>query len=90
MNFEEGFRNGLIDRNEYMGYLKGTATECILGCEKEDNPIDELDRAVQYILKMYYLIGSEKLGISIDEFKKYSEVLDALKNGCECNECKNR
>lgn len=89
MNMEDAFRKGLVNRDEYMGYLKGTAIAYILNSDKSDNPIDDLDQAVQFIFKMYYLIGSEKLEISIDEFKEYSKLVDAL-NGCECNECKNR
>lgn len=78
MDVEDAFRKGLLNREEYMGYLKGNAINYILNCEERDNPIDELDQAVQFIVKMYYLIGSEKLNISVDEFKEYSELLDAL------------
>lgn len=90
MDVEDAFRKGLLNRGEYMGYLKGTAIDYILNCDKRDNSFDDLDHAVQLIFEMYYLIGSEKLEMSVDEFKQYSELVDALNSRCECNECKDR
>lgn len=87
---EEAFDKGLLNRDEYMGYLKGNAIDYVLNCENGNDPIDNLDHAVQLIIKMYYLIGSEKLNMSIEEFKEYSELIDKLNKRCECNECNDR
>ena len=88
----EAFRKGLISRDEYVGFIKGNIIKYVVRCEDKDDPIGDLDKANNYIVELYYVLGSEKLGISIDEFKMLSELTKAF-NECECGDdcdCKDR
>ena len=77
MNTLDAFRNGLITRDEYSGFLKGNIIKCVLECEKSDDPIDGIDSAMNYLYELYYLLGSEQLDMSIDGFRELSELTHA-------------
>ena len=82
----EAFSKGLISRDEYVGFIKGNIIKYVVRCEyKNDNPIDDLDKASNYLWELYCIIGSEKLGISIDEFKLLSELHKAMEK-CDCGD----
>lgn len=87
----EAFSKGLLSRDEYVGFIKGNIIKYVVRCEyKNDDPIGDLDKASNYLYELYCVIGSEKLGISIEEFKLLSE-LSKIMDKCECGddcECK--
>jgi len=81
----EAFRKGLMSRDEYLGFLRGNVIKYIVRCDKKGSPVDDLDKAIQYIFEMYYLLGSEELGVDCEEFRVMSELADAL-HKCECGD----
>ena len=74
----KAFQKGLLSRDEYMGFLKGNVIKYIVRCEDKDDPIDDLDKARNYIVEMYYLIGSEKLDMPIEKFISLSDLASEL------------
>ena len=81
----EAFSKGLLSRDEYVGFIKGNIIKYVVRCEDKDDPIGDLDKANNYICELYYVLGSEKLGISIAEFKMLSELNKAF-DECECGD----
>jgi len=89
----EAFSKGLISRDEYVGFVKGNIIKYVVRCEyKNDDPISDLDKAYNYLWELYCIIGSEKLDISIKEFKFLSELRKEM-DKCNCGDgcdCENR
>ena len=73
----DAFKQGLLSRDEYCGFIKGKIIEYVIHCEENDDPMKDLDNAMNYLYELYYLIGSEKLGLSIDGFKELSLLTKA-------------
>jgi hypothetical protein len=73
----DAFKQGLISRDEYCGFIKGNIIKYVVRCEDKDDPIDDIDKAMNYLYELYYLIGSEKLNMSIEEFKTLSDLVKA-------------
>lgn len=71
------FKEGKISRDEYLDFLKLKTIELIVNCEKDD-VIGKLDDARNLIVEMYYLLGSEKLGIGIEKFIQMSNIAELL------------
>lgn len=83
----EAFHKGLMSRDEYLGFLRGNVIKYVVRCDKKGSPVDDLDKAIQYIFEMYYLLGSEEMKMDVEEFRMMSELADAL-HECECGgEC---
>ena len=68
------FQQGLLTSEEYKGFLKGYIIKHIVCCDESDDPLMEVDKAIQYVYELYYLIGSEQLGVSVNGFKDLSEL----------------
>ena len=68
----DAFKQGLLSRDEYCGFIKGNIIKYVIRCEDKDDPMQDLDKAMDYLYELYYLIGSEKLGLSIDGFRELS------------------
>lgn len=73
----DAFKQGLISRDEYCGFIKGNIIKYVVRCEKKSDPIEDIDKAMHYLYELYYLLGSEQLGMSIDGFKELSELTKA-------------
>ena len=73
----DAFKQGLLSRDEYCGFIKGNIIKYVVRCEMKSDPIKAIDKAMNYLYELYYLIGSEKLGMSIDGFKELSELTKA-------------
>lgn len=68
------FQQGLLTSEEYKGFLKGCVIKHIVCCDESEDPLMELDKAIQFVYELYYLIGSEELGVSVNGFKELSEI----------------
>ena len=69
---------GKVTRDEYVGFLKGKIMECVLECDEDDTEFRDLTNAMMYIKEYYYVIGAEKVGIGIDEYRELSILNKAL------------
>ena len=74
----EAYRRGLLSRDEYVGFIKGNIIKYVLRCEYKDDAFGDLNKAIDYIKEYYYVIGSEKLGIDIEEYRELSILNGAL------------
>lgn len=84
----QAFSKGLLSRDEYCGFIKGNIIKYVVRCEHKDDPIEDIQKAMDYLYELYCLIGSEKLDISIECFKELSELTKARNEldlkGCGC------
>lgn len=75
----EAFQKGLLSRDEYVGFLKGNIIKYVVRCEYKDDPIKDLDKIEHYLWELYYVLGSEELDMSLDEFKWKSDYVMRFK-----------
>lgn len=42
-------RDGLISKNEYIGFLKGNVIKYVVRCDKKGNSVEDIDKAMDYL-----------------------------------------
>lgn len=66
----QAFKKGLLTREEYVGFLKGNIIKYVIRCERKGDFEKDLHKAETYMIELYYLLGSESRGMSMDGFKQ--------------------
>lgn len=70
----EAFKHGLISRDECLGFIKGNIIKYVVRCDKKGDPIGDIQKTWNYILELYYLLGSEELDIDVGLFESLSKL----------------
>lgn len=70
----EAFKHGLISRDECLGFIKGNIIKYVVRCDKKGEPIEDIQKTWNYILELYYLLGSEELDIDVGLFESLSKL----------------
>ena len=45
----QAFEQGLISNEEFVGFIKGNVIKYVVRCGKKGNPIDDIDKAIDYL-----------------------------------------
>ncbi len=45
----EAFKQGLISREEFIGFIKGNVIKYVVRCDKKGYPINDIDKAITYL-----------------------------------------
>lgn len=48
----DAFRDGLISKEEYVGFLKGNIIKYVVRCDKKDDPVKDLNKLMDYASKL--------------------------------------
>lgn len=45
----QAFKQGLLSEEQYIGFLKGNVIKYTIRCENKGNPIEDIDKAIDYL-----------------------------------------
>ena len=45
----QAFEQGLISKEEFIGFIKGNIIKYVVRCGKKGNPIEDIDKAIDYL-----------------------------------------
>ena len=45
----DAFKQGLISKDEFIGFCKGNIIKYVVRCQYKDDPVKDLDKAMDYI-----------------------------------------
>lgn len=45
----DSMKQGLVSKEEYIGFLKGNVIKYVVRCGKKDNAIKDIDKAIHYL-----------------------------------------
>lgn len=45
----DSMKQGLISKEEYIGFLKGNVIKYVIRCDKKENAISDINKAIHYL-----------------------------------------
>ena len=76
--------NGLVSKEQYIGFLKGNIMKYLVRCEYKNNTLSDLTKAKDYLNRLYDFFKEDEIKVPIikeNDFFKWDS------DSCDCSQC---
>lgn len=79
----QSMKQGLVSREEYVGFLKGNIMKYVVRCEYKNDVFSDLDKAMDYLNRLYEFFKEEEIKSSIIS---NNDFIEWDINSCDCSD----
>lgn len=76
--------NGLVSKEQYIGFLKGNIMKYLVRCEYKNNTLSDLTKAKDYLNRLYDFFKEDEIKVPII---KENDFIKWDSDSCDCSQC---